>query len=529
MTNEKNVLLLSMSTLPNNMRIQQYYFRENKEKIECYGYSQLEPITKLIIQKLEKQGQKLDRIVIMASKEALETKNRVVDCAAVPFYMQRIDEYLSERNAQKSKDDSCFQSLIEKNEMGNEYLSDYSFSDVAEMPSVKDISMEIVKIYDKEELKIFFDVIDCIKSTGNLVNLYLDMQGGDRNAVAQMNAIVNLLEDQGVSIKARYAISFNYAKNIHEINEVSEKYTTYQLIGAMQSFKKYGRGQSLLDYFEGKKTNRDQEVLLAIQEASDAIRLCDMDKFDVAVSKIEQIKNKREKEKGSNEKTELDIVFDDIQKDYEKLFGKGKGMYIAKIKWCLEKDFLQQALTIIESKIPKYLYDLGIITVDMEKKITGSRKKGDKIVYGNKMEVSEIIKTHKEGKGKWYVENQHIVVEQLCLDNTSGKNYQIPDNVKNAKELLIAYPQDYKKRSYFTIGKKTKYRYLVTYKVKDEYLKNNKNAYMAHFIKLHWVLKQQRNKINHSINDDSRFPKEELERYIMFYVELGELLELDPV
>lgn len=203
MTNEKNVLLLSMSTLPNNMRIQQYYFRENKEKIECYGYSQLEPITKLIIQKLEKQGQKLDKIVIMASKEALETKNRVVDCAAVPFYMQRIDEYLSERNAQKSKDDSCFQSLIEKNEMGNEYLSDYSFSDVAEMPSVKDISMEIVKIYDKEELKIFFDVIDCIKSTGNLVNLYLDMQGGDRNAVAQMNAIVNLLEDQGVSIKAR--------------------------------------------------------------------------------------------------------------------------------------------------------------------------------------------------------------------------------------------------------------------------------------------------------------------------------------
>lgn len=529
MMNEKNVLLLSMSTLPNNMKVQQYYFEENEEKIECYGYSQLEPITKLIIQKLEKQGKKLDKIVIMASKEALETKNRVVDCAAVPFYMQRINEYLSERNVQKSKDDSCFQSLIEKNEIVNEYLSDYSFPEDVEMPSVKDVSIEIVKIYGKEELNVFFDVIDCIKATGNHVNLYLDMQGGDRNTVAQMNAIVNLLEDQGVRIKARYAISFNYAKNIHKINEVSEKYTAYQLIGAMQSFKKYGRGQSLLDYFEGKKTNRDHEVLLAIQKASDAIRLCDMDEFDDAVSKIEQIKNKREKEKGSNEKTELDIVFDDIQKDYEKLFGQGKGMYIAKIKWCLEKGFLQQALTIVESKIPEYLYDLGIITVDMEKEITGSCKMGDEIVYERPMKVSEIIQALKKELRKNYAKDQHILIEQLCLDNISGKNYQFPDSVKTVNELLKAYHQDYKKRSCFTIGKKTKYKYLVTYKVKDEYLEKNKNAYMAHFLKLHWVLKQQRNNINHSSNNDSRFSKEKLERYIRFYVELGELLELDPV
>ena len=63
----------------------------------------------------------------------------------------------------------------------------------------------------------------------------MDMQGGDRNAVSQMNAIVELLERQGVMIRGRYANDYNPTRKerpLHTIREVSKEYRTYDLISA---------------------------------------------------------------------------------------------------------------------------------------------------------------------------------------------------------------------------------------------------------------------------------------------------------
>lgn len=538
----KNVLLLSMSTLPKNMKIQNYYFiEENGDRKDFYGYSQLEPITKFLIQKLKEPSEKLDKIVIMTSKEALKDKNDTAPCPAVPFYLQRIQEFLLKDSEQEVCDQICFEELIgkrEKNEKSKDYLSNYQFGDDAHKIVVKDIQTEIVKLYTekekdgkmqvkpKEEINIFFEVIDHIKATGDDINLYLDMQGGDRNAIVQMNAIVNLLEDQGVKTKARYAIAFDSNKNDHEINEVSEKYTAYQLIGAMQAFKKYGRGQLLIEYFKTPKKDRDEKILFAIGRASDAIRLCNIGEFDKAVLEIAAIKKEIETEKTGTvqkEKSELDIVFEDIQKDYGKLLDQSEGMYIAKIKWCLEKGFIQQALTIIESKMPEYLYDRKIITVNME----GVGVSDD----SKEMKISEILRRHKQSFGKYYLSDEHVVIEQLSRENTVDQ-YKIPADVETATDLVKKYPQDYKDVSQIDTrkgeNKKEKVPYSVEYNIKDEYKEGDKMVSMSHFLKLHWILKKQRNQINHS-SDKKRFSKEKLERYIRFYVELGELLEIDPV
>lgn len=552
----KNVLLLSMSTLPKNMEIQNYYFsEENEDRKDFYGYSQLEPITKFLIQKLKETSEKLDKIVIMTSKEALKDQNTTAPCPAVPFYLQRIQEFLLKDSEQEVCDQICFEESIgkrEKNEKSKDYLSNYQFGDDAHKIVVKDIQTEIVKLYDeeekdgeihvkpKEEINIFFEVIDHIKATGDDIDLYLDMQGGDRNAIAQMNAIVNLLEDQGVRTAGRYAIAFdnNNNKHQHPINEVSKKYTAYQLIGAMQAFKKYGRGQSLIEYFNTPKKDRDKKILSAIETASDAIRLCDIGKFDTAVSEIAAIKKEIETEKigtVQKEKSELDIVFEDIQKDYGKFLDQSEKMYIAKIKWCLEKGFIQQALTIIESKMPEYLYDREIITVNME----GVGVSDD----SKEMKISEILSRHKKSFSKQYLSDEHVLIEQLSRGNevkiiernnreSERDQYKIPTDVKIATDLVKKYPQDYKDVSQIDTrkgeNKKEKVPYSVEYNIKDEYREGDKMVSMSHFLKLHWILKKQRNQINHS-SDKKRFSKEKLERYIRFYVELGELLEIDPI
>lgn len=568
---KKNVLLLSMSTLPQSLVVQNYYFlEENGDRKDFYGYSQLEPITKFLIPKLESQGEKLDKIVIMTSKEALKDQNKTAPCPAVPFYLQRINEFVSEEHAQ---DHDYFERMMEEKKAWKSdskggfrvsggyadaiktYLSKYRLTEAQENSSVKGIQVEIVKLYDeeqdgeevlvtpKEEINIFFEVIEHIKATGDDIALYLDMQGGDRNAIAQMNAIVNLLEDQGVKTAGRYAIAFDRNNDEHPINEVSEKYTAYQLIGAMQAFKKYGRGQSLIEYFKTPKKDRDKKILAAIKTASDAIRLCDIGKFDTAVSEIAAIKKEIEAEKTGavqKEKSELDIVFEDIQKDYGKLLDQSTGMYIAKIKWCLEKGFIQQALTIIESKMPEYLYDREIITVNMEEEITGRKKQnGNWIICADtKKKISEILEDLKITLKKKYAENKHIAIEQLSRDNTvkaiyeNGKKktvieYEIPEGIMTVEELLKKYPQrKYKERTYIRTNN---HSYEIFYQIPLKAEIEKKQKCMSHFLKLHWILKEQRNNINHSSNNEDRFPKEKLERYIRFYVELGELLEIDPV
>lgn len=542
MMKKKNVLLLSMSTLPKELKVQNYYFMENDVRRDFYGYSQLEPITKLLLQKLGERGEKLDKIVIMTSKEALETKVEIIKCAAVPFYMQRIQEFLTEREKQEAQDCSCFEE--QKTMAKNNYLKEHHFEEDVNAISVKDTVVEIVKIYDKKEIEIFFEVIEMIKENDNDINLYLDMQGGNRNAIAQMNAIVSLLEEQGVMTKERYSVDFNYENEEHPINEVSQKYTAYQLIGAMQAFKRYGRGQSLIEYFKDSKTKRDTEVLDAIEKASNAIRLCNIGDFDEAVAKIAKIKAERVAEKiggESKEKTELDIVFEDIQRDYGKLLEQGnenQGMYIAKIKWCLEKGFIQQALTIIESKMPDYLFERGIITVDKDEEIKGTNKKESEI-----KKVSEILKQFRTDLKKEYVSCEHIAIEQLSRENTvenrktkTGKTekvflYDIPEKVTTLVQLLKDL-QRYKKESCIKVyskEKKMKINYIVPYSINLKYMENKKANALAHFIKLHWILKEQRNTINHGSDKKGRFSKEKLERYIRFYVELGEFLEIDPV
>lgn len=114
---KKNVLLLSMSTLPQYLKIQKYYFKEDEcDANELYGYSQLEPITKLLIHKLKEKGDKLDRIVIMTSKEALETVHKIASCPAVPFYIQRINEFVSARDSNLDDDKMYFERLSKEKE-----------------------------------------------------------------------------------------------------------------------------------------------------------------------------------------------------------------------------------------------------------------------------------------------------------------------------------------------------------------------------------------------------------------------------
>lgn len=175
---------------------------------------------------------------------------------------------------------------------------------------------------------------------------------------------------------------------------VDEQYEIYDLITAMQAFKFYASGDELEKYFDDylsrksekedkKLTNWIRKLAETIQKISEAIRLCDMDGFDkellefkkLAEERYDNLEQKTEFIAFDSKKTPMDIVFEDIYRDYEKILpslsnrNQKQSNYIEKIRWCVKKGFIQQALTIVESQMPTVILDSGKLDFSWEKRV----------------------------------------------------------------------------------------------------------------------------------------------------------------
>ena len=330
----ENVLLLAMSKLPKNIRENEYYFENGKgEKRFFKGKSQLTANTKTILSIIDCEERQIDRIVILATKEARKSEPQVVDgigvgeCSAVDFYINEILDYV-----QKDEKES------------EEYKVKYNKFDKAKF-----------RVIDLDSEDSFSETVNAIRGTeGKIINLYIDVQGGIRSSATQINAITELLKSQGLHIVGRYANDYAPTENgPYRVHTVDYEYRMYELVTAMEIFKKYGRGEGLVNYFsllEDKDEFAEKLSNLVVKAAS-AIQLCDVDKFDEAIDLIEKI-NGEISENTGRLSPELKLIYEDIWEDYKPLV-EAKYRYVEQIRWCIKKKFIQQALTILESKMPE--------------------------------------------------------------------------------------------------------------------------------------------------------------------------------
>ncbi|MDO5423025.1 MAG: TM1812 family CRISPR-associated protein [Eubacteriales bacterium] len=346
---EENVLLLSMSILPKNRMMNHYRMQDQERTYHFNGITQLEAGTKYVLSKLAAKGQKVSRIIILASDETQIPEENYDNFTAVDFYKERIKDFITGTDGH---------TLGLENK-----VEEFRFTRAEYYPDPEKL-FQIIKTDANKNTIYFWHAVEAIRGVDRTkkINLYMDMQGGDRSAIAQMNAIVELLKDQNVTIRGRYATEFNPANAVQPMSEVSESYRTYELMTAMQVFKNYGWGQELVNYFGTQESERDKKLVEAIQKASDAIRMSDVGGFDQAVTIIQELsKEFGDHSQPADEKTQLDIVFEDILEDYRPLIENSRYRYIEQIRWCLKKGFLQQALTILEAKMPYEYVNNGLI------------------------------------------------------------------------------------------------------------------------------------------------------------------------
>lgn len=338
------ILLLAMSTLTiskDDNTVEEYCYAYDAQKY--YAYSQLIPGSKYIAYTLAKDKKKLDKIIVMNTAETLEKKQFIIDSekyaiSAYDFYKSQLSEWLSGKD-KKHEDETVIPAVYEN---PNELFIGMNDDEKNSSPDVYlwRIAQTITAAGEGEDIE-----------------LYIDTQGGDRNTIVQINAIVDLLRDRNVKVVKRIATEFNREnkKNniLNKIKEVNEQYKTYELLAAMNEFRQYGQAGGLKDFFDNAN-KFDRKLIEAINTAADAIQLSNVDGFDRAVDMIGKLKE--EHETRDDIKTKFDIIYEDLINDYSSLLDADENepdlRYVRQIEWCLKKGFIQQALTILEAKMP---------------------------------------------------------------------------------------------------------------------------------------------------------------------------------
>ena len=377
------------------------------------------------------------------------------------------------------------------------------------------------------------------------LNLILDSHGGRRDIQNILQAVVRLLENEGINIKDNYVVD-GFAPSF-TILEDKQSIEINDFHAGMNEFFNTGKGDSLSKFIDSCPKNDSNSMLVKIiNKISNAILLCDMNSFEDGLNDMDEwLKNRKEDE------SYIDIFIDAFKSDYGKLLDKENRGYIDIIEWCLKKKFYQQALTIVESKMPKTIINSKALFFDWDDIYTYNS--GEKIYL--ETIINEAKKDWEEKENYLLHEFARTYVSSVVEKELVEYNYQYDDyKITGVDNQIDEYTTRHSKiRSFFELDGmlKNKKSDLVNesiqndgsvnvsfYKDRQQVRINNinislnmnsdeDNKKLLLLLKLHMTLKNQRNITNHGSNHDRRITIEELKDGLELYCELARELKIN--
>lgn len=341
-SDEKTVLLLAMSTLPGTKGVSKYIAKN--VNVEGLYVSQLEPVPKILVEVLARNKKKLDYIYVLNTQETIEDKAFLANTkVSNEYYSNELDkkytafEYFIERCS----------SFINPEHIVNIYMENKNES-VNVSQALYDFTNQLGKLAENSK-----------------VNLYVDIHGGLRDSFTVVDSILMLMKNMhNVNLVDMYSAKQNRAMHEYQIDSVKNTFNVYDFVGGMHEFLSFGRSYGLEKYnAESDENNEDKEkekcLVGAINKFSSDMSLNRVEHFS---NNLESLSNKVNSvtDKGyfgtvkqlitKNYLVNLNKIECDEVSEYD-LLGNGKNYLPAQLKWCLDKGLLQQALTLIESKV----------------------------------------------------------------------------------------------------------------------------------------------------------------------------------
>ena len=184
--------------------------------------------------------------------------------------------------------------------------------------------------------------------------VHADMTGGFRHASMLMLSIIQLLSYRGIET-GKILYSDPAGKIVYEANEIQR---VSLLITGADEFVKFGSVNALLEYFGANSAAAS--LLNAMNNFSDAIKICRTATIQDDLKNLGEQIQKFRATASKDLKSELFAkIIDRIEAEYGGLIRGGAGHFEI-IRWCMDKGFWQQAMTLCTEWLPEELVDRKI-------------------------------------------------------------------------------------------------------------------------------------------------------------------------
>lgn len=407
LSNTVNILITNVSTisLRDGKTSTRRYEDENGNLFE--GEMTNEAPIKSIAYRLGKKGYYLNKILFIASdtvrNHEVEINNK--KWTHIEYLKDKIENFLKQY---KDK-------------------TEYVDIEIKDEPSKDEVSTTVFDIYNR--------LLELAEGKNN-INIFIEANGGVRYVLTMLLSLTKTLENYYENVHISEITSMVLKENPVSIMNTKDVFDTAQLTGIADEFVNYGRINSLQRYVAGhikdlspEQKQDVQSVLDMLEKISDDIQLCrtsmileDFYGKDNLKVKIEAFsKNYGQKESPAVISIFLHIlqlILNELnQAIYKDILLTEEASPIRylplMIEWCLNKSFVQQALTFAAERIPEYLFETK------------------KIVLGDALEqyLSQ-IDTKKYEKNYYFIANIQDFIKFVINVRTEGILQIIKDSGK---------------------------------------------------------------------------------------------------
>lgn len=363
------------------------------------------------------------------------------------------------------------------------------------------------------------------------VTIHLDRHGGLRGVEMILETIVSLLEGNDHRLSVKY-YDVIYSKDNN--NKVFQSDTTskmHMLSAGIREFKASGRTDSLQLFADrmDQSDNNDQDFIKIMTEIAAGLQWCDIVSFTNGIKKLKKFKSKKEL---SN--PYLRICKQSIDAEYEPLL-KNVNDYVEYVRWCMNKGFYQQALTLFESKLPKMLWKKGIVRfVPFD---SNQENKNDEFyqLCFNGFVYHNATQGNAECWLPWFLLNDLLTPDSLAkwiADTESSLPRPLPVEFSlslqnKVDKALESDVRELKTNGQYKVEEWTDSSIITDVIQPGANVPPEKLGLFIRLIVLHQRIKNSRNLANHA-SEEKQVNPEAVLRAMKYYIELVEMLSTDP-
>ena len=269
--------------------------------------------------------------------------------------------------------------------------------------------------------------------------VYIDSAGGARTTSSLIQLFTKILKYNG--IKNPYSL-YSDIQNGAQIYDTTSFQKMTDIADSINEFMTTGKSDQLQKYFSDKSLKQAySDLLKTMTEFSDKIRLGVVDSLDSSVENLRICIDKCQKVSVDSEDEIGTVIINEFLPTIEeKLLGDmQEGIdYLKIVKWCIDNGLIQQAITVFNEKIPRYILNKGYIKVsDSMRNLCVENKKEydwEYVSFWNYLAGCKI-----EHQANPLIEEFKAVL----LDGKSTKNSEINKVVKDLKKMPYPIPFNY--------------------------------------------------------------------------------------